>query len=193
METFLSICLGLGLAASCGFRVFVPLLVMSVAAQADMLQLSGSFEWIGSLPALIILAVATGLEIAAYYVPWLDNLLDTIAGPAAVVAGVIVTASTVTGIDPVLKWSLAVIAGGGAAATVQGITTLARGASTLTTAGFGNFAVSTAEAGGSVFLSVLALFMPVLALLLLVGFTFFMGRGLNRWQARRRSLQEPAR
>lgn len=186
METFLTVCLGVGLAASCGFRVFVPMLVMSVAAQTGMLQLSGGFDWIATWPALIALAVATTLEIGAYYVPWLDNLLDTVAGPAAVVAGVIVTASTVTGMDPVLKWSLAVIAGGGAAAAVQSVTTFARGASTLTTAGFGNFAVSTVEAGGSLFFSVLALFLPLVAFVLLVAFTLYMGRWLAGWRSRRR-------
>ena len=186
METFLTICLGIGLAASCGFRVFVPMLVMSVAAQAGMLQLSGGFEWIASWPALIALAVATGLEIAAYYVPWLDNLLDTVAGPAAVVAGIIVTASTVTGIDPVLKWALAVIAGGGAAAAVQSVTTFARGASTVSTAGFGNFAVSTVEAGSSLFFSVLAIFLPLVAFVLLAAFILYMGRWLAGWRSRRR-------
>ena len=114
MELFLSLCVGIGLSAACGFRIFVPLLAMSIAANSGHLKLVPSFEWVGSDTALITFAVATVLEIAAYYIPWLDNLLDTIATPAAVVAGTIVTASMVGGMSPFLKWTLAVIAGGGA-------------------------------------------------------------------------------
>ena len=104
MDVLLNVCLGLGLAAACGFRVFVPFLVLNLAARSGYVALAGNFEWIASTPALITLAVATALEIAAYYVPWLDNLLDSVATPAAVVAGIVVTASVVTGIDPYLKW-----------------------------------------------------------------------------------------
>src|SRR5947207_9549521 len=96
LETLLSVCLGIGLAAACGFRIFVPLLVTSLAAQTGHLTLAGGFQWIGTRPALVAFAVATVLEILAYYVPWIDNLLDVIAGPAAVTAGIVVTASVVT-------------------------------------------------------------------------------------------------
>src|SRR5687768_15254162 len=119
MDLLLSACLGIGLAAACGFRIFVPLLVMSIAANSGHLGLAGGFEWIGTRPALIAFAVATLLEVLAYYVPWLDHLLDTAAVPIAIVAGVVVTASVVTDVSPLLRWSLAVIAGGGAAATTQ--------------------------------------------------------------------------
>lgn len=163
METLLSACLGLALAAACGFRVFVPLLVVNLAARAEYLQLGGSFEWMASTPALITFAVATGLEIAAYYIPWLDNLLDTAATPIAVVAGVLISASVFTGMDPMVKWSLAVVAGGGLAASTQGITSIVRGLSSVFTGGFGNPVVSTIEAMISTTLSVLALMLPILA------------------------------
>ncbi|PYQ56518.1 MAG: DUF4126 domain-containing protein, partial [Acidobacteria bacterium] len=80
METVLSILIGLGLAAACGFRVFVPLLIMSLASRAGVghLALGPGFAWIGSTPALLSFAVATVLEIAGYYIPWVDNLLDTV-------------------------------------------------------------------------------------------------------------------
>src|SRR5882724_7873827 len=138
METLLSICVGIGLSAACGFRVFVPLLVMSIAALSGHLTLADGFEWIGSYPALIAFSVATCLEIAGYYIPWVDHLLDTIATPAAIVAGTLITASMVTDMSPFLRWTLAAIAGGGAAGVVQGTTVLTRGASTLTTAGLAN-------------------------------------------------------
>src|SRR6266478_8524849 len=132
METLLSICVGIGLSAACGFRVFVPLLVMSIAALCGHLTLAHGFEWIGTYPAVVAFAVATCLEIAGYYIPWVDHLLDTIATPAALVAGTLVTASAVTDISPFLKWTLAVIAGGGSAGLVQGATVIMRGASTVT-------------------------------------------------------------
>ena len=163
LDTLLSICLGVGLAAACGFRVFVPLLVTSLAAQTGHLTLAGGFHWIGTKPALIVFAVATLLEILAYYVPWIDNVLDLVAGPAAVVAGIVITASVVGDVDPMLRWSLAVIAGGGAAAGVQGATTLARHVSSWTTMGLGNHLLSTGEAAGSVVLSALSLVAPLFA------------------------------
>ncbi|MEE9124437.1 MAG: DUF4126 domain-containing protein [candidate division NC10 bacterium] len=173
METLLSICIGIGLSAACGFRVFVPLLVMSIASLAGHLTLSPGFEWIGTYPALAALAIATGLEIAGYYVPWVDNLLDTIATPAAVVAGTIVMASTVSGMTPFLQWALAVIAGGGVAATVQVATGMTRGVSTLTTAGLGNPLVATMEVSGAMILSLLAIGWPVLAGLVVLGLLGF--------------------
>ena len=126
----LSICIGVGLSAACGFRVFVPLLMMSIASLSGHLTLAQSFQWIGSYPALIAFSVATALEVAAYYVPWLDHILDVLATPMAIIAGIVVTASVVTGMSPFLKWTLAVIAGGGVAGLVQGTTVAARTAST---------------------------------------------------------------
>ncbi len=168
METILSLCLGIGLAAACGFRIFVPFLALNLASRADLVDLTGSFAWMGSTPALVAFAVATVLEIGAYYIPWVDNLLDTVASPLAVVAGVVVTASTVTGMDPLLKWTLAAIAGGGAAGIVQAVTGATRGASSLTTGGAANFVVSTGEAVGSVAMSTLSVFLPLLAVGLFV-------------------------
>src|SRR3974390_894079 len=129
METILSICVGMGRSAACGFRVFVPLVVMSVASLSGHLTLAHGFAWIGTYPALITFSVATGLEIAGYCIPWLDHLLATLPTPAAVVAGTIVSASLVANMDPMMKWTLAVIAGGGAAGLVQTATVAARTAS----------------------------------------------------------------
>ncbi len=175
VETVLSILIGLGLAAACGFRVFVPLLIMSLASRAGVghLALGPHFTWIGSTPALLSFAVATGLEIAGYYIPWVDNLLDTIATPAAVVAGIVVTASAMTtDVSPFLKWTLAVVAGGGTTAVFQGITAMTRHVSSFTTGGLANPVLATAEAGGSAMLSVLAITVPLLAFLLVVGLLY---------------------
>ena len=180
METLLSICVGIGLSAACGFRIFVPLLVMSIASLSGHLALAHGFEWIATYPALISFSIATCLEIAGYYVPWVDHLLDTIATPAAIVAGTIVTASAVADMSPFLKWTLAVIAGGGAAGLVQGATVMTRAASTATTAGFGNPLVASLELAGATITSIMAVVAPALAILLLIALVFFVGRKVIR-------------
>lgn len=184
METFLSILLGLGLAAACGFRVFVPLLVMSIASRAGVgyLDLGEGFAWISTTAALVTFSIATALEIAGYYIPWVDNLLDAIATPTAIVAGMVVTASAVTDVDPFLRWTLAILGGGGTAATFQGITATARQISSFTTGGLGNPVISTIEAGGSALLSVLAIVLPVVAILVVAGMLYF---GVKRLLFRR--------
>jgi hypothetical protein len=175
METALCVCLGIGMSAACGFRVFVPMLVMSIAAFSGHLSLSPGFAWIGSYPALIMFSVAAALEIGGYFIPWLDHLLDTMATPAAIVAGTVVTAAIVTNMSPMLKWTLAIIAGGGVAGLIQGSTVVARGISTGTTGGVGNPLFAAIETTGSVFIAVLSLVVPVLGLILvgLVIFAFF--------------------
>jgi hypothetical protein len=172
METLLSILLGIGLSAACGFRVFVPLLVVSVAGLSGHLSLAAEFQWLATWPALTAFALATTLEITAYYVPWLDNLLDAVASPAAVVAGTLITAAVITDMSPFLRWTLALIAGGGIAGLVQGTTVAARGVSTATTAGLANPLLATAELGGAVTTAITAIVMPLFlgAVLLALGF-----------------------
>jgi hypothetical protein len=170
VDTILSICLGIGLSAACGFRVFVPLFCLSVAAHfgATHIDLADSFQWIASYPAMIAFGVATLVEIAAYYIPWVDNALDSIAVPLATLAGVFVTASVVADIDPFWRWTMAIIAGGGIAASTQLATTKARAASSLTTGGVANPVLSTAEAGISSVLSVVSVVWPIVALVLVL-------------------------
>ncbi len=164
MEVLLSVGLGVGLAAACGFRVFLPVLVMGVAARAGALDLAEGFAWMAGTPALLALGIATICEIGAYYIPWIDNVLDVAAMPAAVTAGIVVAAANIETATPLVGWALAAVAGGTAAAVVQSGTTLLRGASTMMTAGIGNPVVSTAEAGSAAGLSLLAIAMPVFAL-----------------------------
>ncbi len=168
MEFVLSLAIGLGLAAAVGFRVFVPFTVISLAALSGHLHLAPGFDWIGTYPALIAFSVATLIEVVAYYIPWVDNLLDAIATPVAVVAGAVITASVVGDVSPLMRWSLAAIAGGGVAAMVQGSTVFLRGTSTAVTGGLGNFAVSSAELLGSALTSTLAIFLPVIVVIVLV-------------------------
>ena len=167
IETFLGIAVGIGLSAACGFRVFVPLLVMNLATLTGHLHLAPGFEWIGSYYATVAFATATIVEVLGYYIPWLDHILDLIASPAAIIAGTIVTASMVMEMSPFLKWTLAIIAGGGAAAIVQGTTVALRTKSSVLTGGTGNFLVSSAELAGSMMTALLAIIVPILCLILL--------------------------
>ncbi len=167
-ETIISIFLGIGLAASVGFRVFVPLFALSMAAYFDVWQLNPNWQWIGSMPALITLGVATLLETSAYFIPWVDNLLDAIATPLTAIAGTAVVVSTVANLDPVVTWSLAIIAGGGTATAIKGATSSTRLASTTTTAGLANPLFATLETATSMLISILAIFLPVLAIVLVI-------------------------
>jgi hypothetical protein len=182
--------LGLGLSASCGFRVFVPMLVLSLAARNDWLEISESFRWLQSDVATVTLAVATVLEVGAYYVPWIDNLLDTIASPCAVIAGVLVSAATFTEMDPIVKWSLAIIAGGGSAGVVQAGTVVLRAASSLISGGLANFVMSTIELIGAFCLAVLAIVLPILAMLFVIVAVCVIVMLLWRWRHSRAIASE---
>jgi len=173
MDKLLSIILGIGLSAACGFRVFVPLLLLSIFGLAGYVRLAPGFEWIGTIPALITFATATVLEVLAYYIPWVDHLLDLATGPAALVAGVIASASVLQDMPPLAKWSIALIGGGGMAGIIQGATSLARLKSTLFTGGAANFIVSTLELIAAVITSLLALFLPVLGLVVVLSLVTF--------------------
>jgi hypothetical protein len=187
MDTAVSIALGVGLAAAVGFRVFVPLLVASVAAYTGHLHLSDHFAWLGSITAITMLGAAAVVEILAYYIPAVDNVLDTLTGPLALIAGTVVSAAVITDLPPWIKWGTAVIAGGGAAAITQGVTTLVRAKSTAFTAGLGNPVVSTAEVVLSGVVSLLALLAPWLALALVAAFCFFTGRLVRRFLRHRKT------
>ena len=179
-DIVVSVALGVGLAAAVGFRVFLPFLVMGGAAYTGHLTLSDGLQWLATPTALAMLSVAAIAEILAYYIPGVDNLLDTIATPTALVAGTIAAAAVMTDLPPIVKWTTAVIAGGGAAGVTQSVTSLLRAKSTVFTGGLGNAAVSTSEAGGALLVSLLALLAPLAALALVVGFCWVGIRFMRR-------------
>ncbi|HEY1362160.1 MAG TPA: DUF4126 domain-containing protein [Xanthobacteraceae bacterium] len=166
----ISIVLGVALAAATGFRIFVPMLIMSGAAYTGHLPLDDSFAWLATPSALIMLSAAALAEILAYYIPVVDNLLDTLAAPAALVAGTIVSAAVMTDVPPMVKWTAAVIAGGGIAGLTQGVTGMLRAHSTVFTGGLGNLVIATAELAGALLVSFLALAAPTAAIALVVLF-----------------------
>jgi len=173
METILGLCIGVGLSAACGFRVFVSLLVMSIATMMGWFEPSKGFEWLAMPSVCLALAVATVCEVAAYYIPWVDNALDTVATPAAMIAGTLTTMAVSSGeMSQFAGWAAAIIVGGGTAGVVQMSTVAARGVSTATTGGLGNFVVATGEWIGAILLSVSAMLVPALvAVVVLIAIT----------------------
>jgi len=168
LESIISIFLGIGLAASVGFRVFLPLFALSLAGYFNIIPLNESWHWIASSSAIITLGIATLLEIFAYYIPWFDNLLDTIAAPLAAIAGTAVMVSTIADLSPIITWALAIIAGGGTASIIKGATASTRLASTATTGGLANPIISTVETGTSILISSFSIFLPIVAIVLVI-------------------------
>ncbi len=180
LDWVMALLVGLGLAAACGFRVFLPLFGLSAAGFWGGLPLSPELAWLASPTALIALGAAMLLEIGGYYLTGVDNLLDSIASPAAVAAGTLATGAVLVGVDePLLKWGLALIAGGGAAGLVQAGTVVARAGSTATTGGLGNPLLATGELIAATLTTVLALVAPLLIVLGLVLLAVWL---LRRWR-----------
>lgn len=181
METILGLCIGIGLSAACGFRVFVPLLVMSVASLMGWFEPMKGFEWLAMPSVCIALAVATVCEITAYYIPWVDNALDTISTPAAMIAGTLTTMAVSSGeMSQFASWAAAIIIGGGTAGAVQMSTVAVRGLSTATTGGIANPVVSTGEWIGAFLLSILSLLVPVLVVIVVLMMVVWSVRWVRR-------------
>jgi hypothetical protein len=172
-EIIIAVAIGIGLSASCGFRVFVPMLVASIAAKTGILPVQEGFQWLAMWPAMFCFGTATVLEILAYYIPFVDNLLDTITTPLAIGAGTLLLTSVLPIDSDMLKWSTGLIVGGGAAATIQGGSVLTRLASSKLTAGVGNPVLATGEHVAAIGTSILSLIIPiVLAIIILALITF---------------------
>ena len=184
MDPLLGIPVGLALSTAAGLRVFIPLLLTSLAARSGYLTLAPGMGWIASDAALIAFATAAIVEIAAYYVPWLDNIADVMAVPAATTAGIIEMAAVTPELPPLLRWTVAIIAGGGIAGFAQLGTTLLRLKSSALTAGVGNPVVATGELMGSLALAVLGLLAPLVAAVIVTILLIVLARRLIR----RRSL-----
>ncbi len=185
MEYLISLLIGISLSATSGFRVFIPLLLLSIASLAGWVELSPSFGWIGSYPALFALSVAAILELGAYFFPFVDNLLGAASVPVSLVAGTLITASVLVDLHPMITWALAVITGGGAALGGSFLSNLLHVGSTTATGGMANPALSLAETTFSIIISVLAVLVPVIAFLLLVLAVYFIIKNIRRLNTRR--------
>jgi hypothetical protein len=168
-ETILSFLLGIGLSAAVGFRIFVPMLVVSLASMAGWITLSPGFEWMGTPVAALVFGVATLAELLGFLIPWVSNALDSIATPAATIAGVIMMAAVLTDMHPVVRWALAIIAGGGVALTVQGATVVTRAVAAGSTGGVANPLVAILEALGALMVTITTIVIPaIMGILVLI-------------------------
>ena len=175
--------IGIGLAAATGFRVFMPMFAVSLASYLGWIPMNESFEWLAGLPTLITTGIAMIAEILAYYIPFIDHLLDTISVPLATIAGSVMFASQFADIGTFPQWALALIAGGGTAAAISSGFAGTRAASTATTGGLGNSVVATTETAGAGIMSFLALAAPVIAFIAAVALIIIvLVLGKKLWQ-----------
>ena len=183
LQAILGASMGIGLAAASGFRVFLPPFLMSLWLRFGFLSLEiegSEFDFIYSDLCVIMLGVASASEILAYKIPFLDNALDAIATPLAGLAGVAVMAVSLEGLDPSIQWGVAVIAGGGASLGIQSATVAGRGISSVLTLGIGNPLFSITEDIASLFLVLIALVAPLIALIMtLCLIVYFLKRNKN--------------
>jgi hypothetical protein len=180
LESLLSIALGIGLAAAAGFRIFVPLLAVGIAARAGILPLADGFQWLTSTPALLTLGTAAVFEVLAYYIPGVDHVLDLIAGPAAIGAGVVASASVMSDIPATVMWPVAIIAGGGVAGLTKGSTAVLRAKSGVLTAGLANPVVATIETAGATGIAILAIVVPLLCFVAVVALLYWATKKAGR-------------
>jgi hypothetical protein len=186
-EIIVSLCIGIALSASAGFRVFVPMLVANLATRFDLIHLNQGFEWLSSPAATYIFGAATIAEIAAYYIPFIDNILDTIAIPSSFVAGTILTTSFVQIDSPTLQWTLGALAGGSMAGTIQAGTGVLRLVSSKFTGGFGNSIFATLENILATIISLFTLWIPIIVATLSVFLLFYIFRKIFN----RKKLSKP--
>ncbi len=185
MELFITVLVGIGLSATAGIRIFLPFLVLSAAAMTGHLELSPRFEWIGSHPAFTVFLVATILEVLAYLFPLVDNLLGVAAAPAAALAGVIITASVIVDMDPLVAWSLAIIAGGGASLTTKTASSLLHAGSTGVSGGTANPILSALETAVSAVMAVVSVLLPLLVIAIVGLAVFFAVKFIRRRKQRK--------
>ncbi|TVQ45523.1 MAG: DUF4126 domain-containing protein [Gloeocapsa sp. DLM2.Bin57] len=193
-QLLLELTLGVTLSAAAGFRVFVPPLILSLGALFGNIQLSDDFQWVSSPEAVILLAIATVVEIMAYYIPVVDNLLDTVQIPLALVIGTLLTANSLGDLDPVAQWTIAVIAGGGASSAIAGINGAGRVALTGLTGGLANFLLATLEAISATVLALIVVVVPILApfaLLLVISLVVYILLNFAKIKAKLFSKNEP--
>lgn len=196
MEIIACVALGLGLAAACGLRVFVPLTLLSLAAASGRVPVASGWEWIGALPTVIAFGTAMVLEVVAYMIPWLDHALDAIATPVALVAGMLASAAVVVDLPPLIKWSIVLIGGGGFAGLMQGATVVTRVKSSAMTAGVANPVVAILELVGAIVVSIATLLAPIAAIFVIVLTMIYLFRRAHRLLFGRRmvtsqSLHDP--
>jgi hypothetical protein len=185
MELLLQITTGIGLSAACGCRLFVTLLVLGLGGALGLIPVG--HNWFSSTTALIVVTIGTVLEVMAFYRPRLDNLMDAVALPTAVLTGMIVMETVVYKLPDLGRWALAILLGGGITLVLQTATTLIRADLTSRTGGINNGVFATIELGAALGIALMVLIEPrvtAIGVLILLGFA---GRFLYGYW-RKRSL-----
>ncbi|AYF31999.1 DUF4126 domain-containing protein [Micromonospora tulbaghiae] len=192
----LEVLTGSGLAASAGLNAYIPLLLMGLLSRyTDLVELPSGWQWLGNGWVVLILAVLLAVEVVADKVPVVDHVNDVVqtvvrptAGGLAFGAGA--GSETVTVSDPDTFFSshqwVPVVVGVFIALGVHLLKAAARPVINATTAGVGAPVASTAEDATSVVMSVVALLLPVLVLVFLVGLVLFVPWLFRRRRERRR-------
>lgn len=184
-----AVALSIVFGASCGFRVFIPLLIASVAAHNHWIGLAPDMQWLGTEGAMILFIIAAGAEVSAYYFPFLDNIIDAITAPLAVAAGTILAAALlpVPVREPLIRWGLALVAGGLTAGSIHVGTGIWRLFSTKATLGTGNALLATGENAAALVVGMAGFFIPVImSVLMLVVVAWFASReiiGNGAWKS----------
>lgn len=193
---------GVGLATSAGLNAYIPLLAVGILARnTDLVNLPPGWNWLENGWTLAILAILLAIEFVADKVPVVDHVNDVIQTVVRPTAGGLAFGATsspqaVTVDDPGSffgshQW-IPVAAGILISLTVHSMKAAARPVINATTAGFGAPVASTIEDFTSVALSLVAIVLPVLVLVFIVGLVAGFW-ALMRRRARRRAEKRAAR
>ena len=201
----LEILAGTGLAAAAGLNAYVPLLILGLAGRfVPFVHLPDTWAWLSNGWALVILAVLLVIEVVADKVPVVDSINDVIQTFIRPVAGGIVfgagtTTQTAAIKDPAQFFStfqwIPVIFGVFVALAVHFAKASARPVVNAASFGLAAPAVSAAEDVGSVFLSILAVLLPAIVIIAVIGvaigFVLLFRRGrMRRSDEEKRLLRE---
>ncbi|MGD1865674.1 MAG: DUF4126 domain-containing protein [Phormidesmis sp.] len=180
MNALVSLCIGVGLSTSTGFRILVPFASLNAAALFGGFTLPPEMAWLNSYPAFFGLLIGTLIEVAAFYVPWVNDALDTVEFPAAVIAGTYLTGTFAADLPTLMQWSLAIFAGGGSAGAIQGLTSVTRLTSNTATGGCATPVTASVEWLSALVLAILSLTLPVLAIALVIIVVLYALRKLSK-------------
>lgn len=182
MELFSGLLSSLGLSSAAGLNAYIPLVLVGLMQHFGLVHLAQPFDLLGNLWLLLGITVVGALDFVGDKIPGIDSAIHTFGGILNAAAGAVLFASNthlIGHVDP----NVSLLIGFLTAGTVQAGRTVIRPASTVTTGGLANPAISLAEDGASATLSVLAVFAPIVAALMLLPLGY---GGYRLWQYRTR-------
>lgn len=154
----INILLGLALATATGFRIFLPMFLLSFTSHIGWVTLPQKLSWLEGETALFVLGVAMLIELVSYFIPGVDNIMDIIDTPIAVIVGFLVVFSVIE-VNSMMEWILAVVIGGIVPAVIKACKATIRGGVTLLMGGLGNGLFSIVEALASILIVVISVFL----------------------------------